>query len=104
MALVLVIQPQAPCAAGWVTVLLILAPKTRWCPWGPAAPRRVALTQGTAVTHVSAKYTLSVCPFPVCVQKITGFRTNCSRTVKFLVTELNKTASSRDCHGYSCDE
>lgn len=86
-----------------MTVLLILAPKTQRS-WGPTAPRRVALAQGTVTTHVSAINTLSLCPFPVCVQKITGFRTNCSATVTFSVTEFKETACSRDCHGYCCDE
>lgn len=44
---------------------------------------------------LSAIHAIRLHPLAVCMQEVTTFRTNCSKTVKFLVKEFKQTASSR---------
>lgn len=50
--------------------------------------------QGAVFTLVSAKHTIRLGPLAVCMQEIADFRTNCSKTVEFLVKKFKQTTPS----------
>lgn len=59
----------------------------------PTAPGRIALMAGCCL-HPCICHTIRFRPLAVCMQEIADFRTNCSKTVEFLVKKFKQTTSS----------